>query len=92
MEFIIEMFSIFTNILKSKDVRIVFSIIWGLGLSSLFRRVCKGRNCIIYRAPSPEDIKGKTFGFNNKCYTYEPSMVNCEGNNIVPPEEFKCFN
>lgn len=86
------MFSIFTNILKSHDVRIVFSIIWGLGLASLFRRVCKGRNCIIYRAPSPEYIKGKTFGFNNKCYNYEPRMVKCEGQNIVPPEEFKCYN
>jgi len=85
------MFNIFTNILKSRDVKIVFSIIWGLGLASLFRRVCKGRNCIIYRAPSPETIGGKTFGFNSKCYNYVPRLVKCQGKNIIPHEEFKCF-
>ena len=82
------MINIFTNILKSRDVKIVFSIIWGLGLASLFRRVCKGRDCIIYRAPSPESIRGKTFGFNNKCYNYLPRLVKCQGE-VIPPEEFK---
>ena len=91
MEIIEEMFSIFKNISKNPNIRIVFSIIWGIGLASLFRRVCKGRSCIVYRAPLPEDIKGKTFRFNNKCYNYEPRMVKCEGNDIVPPEDFKCF-
>ena len=85
------MFRIFTNILKSRDIKIVFSIIWGLGLASLFRRVCKGRDCIIYRAPSPEYIKGKTFEFNDKCYNYVPKLVKCQGKNVVPHEEFKCF-
>ena len=85
------MFNIFTNILKSRDVKIVFSIIWGLGLASLFRRVCKGRRCIVYRAPSPEMIRGKTFSFDKKCYNYVPRLVKCQGKNIVPPEEFKLF-
>ena len=85
------MFTILTNILKSNNSKIIFSIIWGLGLASLFRRVCKGRNCIIYKAPSPEYIRGKAFRFNKKCYNYVPRLVKCQGENIVPPEEFKCF-
>lgn len=85
------MFNIFTNILKSPDVKIILSIIWGLGLASLFRKVCKGRACIIYKAPSPEYIKGKTFAFNDKCYNYVPKLVKCKGKNVVPHEEFKCF-
>ena len=82
------MFSIFKNILKSNNANIIFSIIWGLGLASLFRRVCKGRECIVYRAPSLNSIKGKTFGFNNKCYNYIPRLVKCQGKNIIAPEEF----
>ena len=78
--------------LKSKDVKIIFSVLWGLGLSALFRRACKGRNCIVFKAPKPEDIIGKTFRFNNKCYNYKPRMVECSGENIIPPEEFKCFD
>ena len=85
------MSQVLTNILKSHDVKIVFSVIWGLGLASLFRRVCKGRNCIIYKAPSPETINGKTFSFNDKCYNYVPRLVKCQGTDIVPPEEFKFY-
>lgn len=85
------MFTIFNSILKSKNAKIIFSIIWGLGLASLFRRVCKGRGCIVYKAPSPENIRGKAFRFNNKCYNYVPRLVKCQGENIIPPEEFKCF-
>lgn len=82
------MFNIFSNILKNKDVKIIFSILWGLGLASLFKKVCKGRNCIVYRAPSPNKIKGKTFLFDNKCYNYIPRPVKCKGNNIIKPEDF----
>ena len=88
------MSQILVNILKSHDVKIVFSVIWGLGLASLFRRVCKGRNCIIYRSPAINDIQGKIFGFNNKCYSYLPRLVTCgeDKSIIVSAEDFKCFN
>ena len=80
---------ILTNILKSNNAKIIFSIIWGLGLASLFRKVCKGRNCITYRAPNPELINGKSFKFNNKCYTYKSRLVDCQTqNNVIPPEDF----
>lgn len=85
------MFNAFENLLKSNNATVIFSIIWGLGLASLFRRVCKGRDCIIYRAPTPEYIKGKTFSFDNKCYNYVPRLVKCKGENIIPPEDFKSF-
>ena len=31
------------NFLNSKNGRILISIVWGLGLAALFRKVCKGR-------------------------------------------------
>jgi hypothetical protein len=87
------MSQILVNILKSHDAKIIFSVIWGLGLASLFRRVCKGRNCIIYKSPALNEIQGKTFEFNNKCYIYKPKMVQCgDEKNIVLPEEFKCLS
>lgn len=80
------------NVLRSRNGRIIFSIIWGFGLASLFKRVCKGRGCIIYRAPPPSDIKGKTFKFNKRCYQYTPRPISCNGkeNIAIPPEEFRC--
>ena len=80
------------NVLRSKNGRIIFSIIWGLGLASLFRRVCRGRDCVIYRAPSPSDVEGKTYKFDNKCYQYKAKPVDCNGHekDADPPEEFRC--
>ena len=37
--------------------RIVISIILGLGLATLFRRVCKERNCLVFHAPQLNKIK-----------------------------------
>ena len=39
------------KILKSKHGKIIISIIWGLGLAALFRKVCEGRNCIVIKGP-----------------------------------------
>ena len=41
-----------SKLLNSHMGRILLSIVWGFGLSCIFRKVCKGRNCIIYKAPN----------------------------------------
>ena len=62
--------------LKTKLSRIILGILWGLGLACLFRKVCTGRNCIIYKAPKIKDIKNNIYDFDNNCYKY--SVVNSE--------------
>ena len=41
--------------------RIVISIILGLGLATLFRRVCKERDCLVFHAPKVNKIKNQVF-------------------------------
>ena len=65
------------NLLRSKTGQIVISIILGFGLACLFRKVCKDRNCIVYHAPSIEDIKKSIFLFNKKCYKYNQEITTC---------------
>ena len=69
--------------LKNKYAIIILSIFWGLGLSCIFRKVCKGRNCIQYRPPSLNYMKNNTFKYNDKCYAYTPKVVTCKGENII---------
>ena len=45
--------------------KIVISIILGLGLATLFRKVCKDRDCIIFRAPDIKKIKDQILQKNN---------------------------
>jgi hypothetical protein len=54
------------------------SILLGFGLATLFRTVCKDKDCVIFNAPPLEEINGKTYKFDNKCYKYEPVPTKCD--------------
>ena len=58
--------------------RIVISIILGLGLATLFRRVCKERDCLVFHAPQVNKIKDQIFKFKSKCYKFEEEIEKCD--------------
>ena len=57
--------------------RIIISILLGLGLATLFRKVCNDRNCLVFKAPNLKKIKNQIFKFKNKCYTFQEEIENC---------------
>ena len=63
--------------------RVVISIILGLGFATLFRKVCKDRDCIIFRAPDVSKIKNQIFKFRNKCYKFNESIEKCNNNKKI---------
>ncbi len=54
------------------------SILLGLGLSSMFRTVCKGNDCVINKGPSIKEIEKNTYRVDDKCYKYNPKSTKCE--------------
>lgn len=66
------------KLLKDKNMQIIISILWGLGLALLFRKSCKGRSCIIIKGPKPDDMHDKIFSFDNKCYKYTAATTSCK--------------
>ena len=70
----------FSEILESDHGKIIISIIWGLGISALFHQSCKGKNCIVMKAPNPSNIKNKVFQYNDECFQYTPISTKCEKN------------
>ena len=63
---------------QTKKGSIVFSIILGLGLASLFRQVCKGSHCFIVKGPNSEEIANHVFKSDEDCFKYTPVIVDCE--------------
>ena len=61
----------------------VISIILGLGLATLFRKVCKNRNCIVFKAPNIKKIKGQVFKFDDKCYTFTENIEKCDNSKKI---------
>ena len=66
------------DFLSNDKGKIIISIIWGLGLAALFRKVCKGRNCIVIKGPKPQELENKIFQFENKCYIYDSMATKCQ--------------
>jgi hypothetical protein len=65
--------------------RHIMSAILGFGLATLFRVVCKERNCIIFKAPKLDDVQDKTFKHNGKCYKFSSQTQKCvsDANSVV---------
>ena len=72
-----------SGLLNSETGKIMISIILGLGLATLFRRVCGESNCLVYKGISNSEIKDKVFKFNDKCYSYNIKAVSCKDNGRI---------
>jgi hypothetical protein len=57
--------------------QIVISILLGLGLASLFRKVCNDRNCLIFKAPEMNEVTKNTYTYGDKCYNFKSKAVKC---------------
>ena len=69
-------------LLRSKIAKIILSIIWGLGLASLFKRTCHDRECIVYNAPDPATIINNTYQYDKTCYKFDTKLSRC-GSNVI---------
>jgi hypothetical protein len=64
--------------------KIFISIILGLGLATMFRTVCKEKNCIRFHGPVISEIDGKIYKHGDKCFQYKvESSGSCDTNKRV---------
>jgi hypothetical protein len=54
------------------------SAVLGFGLATLFRTVCKGKNCIVFKAPPMDEIEDKVYKHQDKCYKFTPVTTKCD--------------
>ena len=67
-----------TNILENNIVIILISLIWGLGLALLFRRVCQNDVCTIIKVPPSLYTQNNIiYDKNNRCYQLEKYQSSC---------------
>ena len=56
---------------KTKAGVYLLSVLLGIGLATIFRKVCQGDMCTVFKAPKPELVVDKIFKFDGKCYKIE---------------------
>lgn len=60
-----------SDILNNNIVIILISLIWGIGLAILFRRICMDDNCVIVNAPKKLIDDNNIIRHKNRCYELE---------------------
>lgn len=57
--------------------QLLISVMLGLGLATMFREVCEGKNCLIFNGPVINEIDGKIYKFGEYCHKYVLNHVSC---------------
>ena len=73
----------FDKFMNTSSGQFIMSVVLGLGLSTLFRKACKERNCIVFKAPAFKEVENKVFGFRNKCYKFKENATQCNSNKKI---------
>jgi hypothetical protein len=60
--------------------KLIMSVLLGFGLASIFRTVCKDKDCLIFHAPPLDNFKDKIYKTGDKCYKYNPTATKCVPN------------
>ena len=64
--------------LAKNDIgKTVISIILGLGIATLFRKVCNDRDCLVIQGPPIEDVESHIHSFDGRCYKYKAKSTSC---------------
>ena len=56
----------------------IMSMLLGIGLATLFRVACKGKQCRVVESPPLEEIEDQTYKFDGKCYKMEKNAIKCD--------------
>jgi hypothetical protein len=60
---------------------IIVSVILGLGLAAMFRKVCKGDSCVIVKAPNAGEVAKYYWKIDQDCFKYNPRVIPCPNKN-----------
>ena len=69
------------KMLESETGIIIFSIILGLGLSTIFKSCCDSKNCFVYKGP--DFSTKKIIKYNGKCYEPDDKIQTCDSNKKI---------
>lgn len=76
-------------IFKRPGFNAAFSFILGFGLLCLARPLCKGKECVIEKAPERAEFESKIYKIDGKCYSFSSEMKMCPASNIIEPFKIK---
>ena len=62
-----------------------FSFVIGFGIMCLIRPLCKGKECLIEKAPERTEFESAIYQFDGKCYKFSSEMKQCPTKDVIEP-------
>lgn len=72
----------FEQILENKFGQIAVSVILGLGLATVFKKVCHGNNCVVIQSPDVKEVEKYYYKIDDDCYKYKAYDTKCESDAV----------
>lgn len=66
------------ELLDNPTGKIIISVILGLGLATVFRKVCQGQNCVVFQSPDLKEVEKHYYKVDEDCFKYTPYASACE--------------
>ena len=63
--------------LRSDHGKCILALVIGFGLSTLFRKSCKDKECMEFKGPSLKEIEENVYRYDKKCYRFNPKPATC---------------
>lgn len=63
--------------MNTESGAIIISVILGIGLASIFRKVCKNGRCVVIKGPKMADTSKYIYQIDDDCYKYTTRSTKC---------------
>jgi len=68
---------------KNPIVRVMVSFMFGLAIVLIISPICRGRSCMVVKAPPIHEIKDSVYHIASKCYKFEAVQMDCPAQGAI---------
>jgi hypothetical protein len=69
--------------LKNPMFKILVSFMFGLAIVLVVSPICRGRQCMIVKAPPIHEVRDSVYHIASKCYKFETVQIDCPAQGVV---------
>ena len=69
--------------LKNPIFRILVSFMFGLALVLVMSPICRGRSCMVVKAPPIHEVQDSVYHIASKCYKFETVQMECPAQGAI---------
>ena len=71
------------NALKNPIFGMLLSFMLGLAIVIIVAPICRGKDCMIVKAPPIHEIRDSVYHIASKCYKFETVQMDCPAQGVI---------